>query len=69
MNRFHPSRRITTHAERLALLTPDQQARAFHHFLGAIESLTQPKSWTNPGPNREQLARALERAVNSQTGT
>jgi hypothetical protein len=61
--------RIRFHAERLAKLNDVDTAMAFHHFLGAVEGMCEPKSLINPGPNRERLLLALERAVNTVSGS
>jgi hypothetical protein len=63
------SARLRFHAERMRGMTHEQTSYAFHYFLGALESMCEPKSCINPGPNREALVLALERAINSQTGT
>lgn len=57
------------HSERAIRLETTKCAMAFAHFLGALQVMLAPASIVNKGPTREQIALALERAVNSQTGT
>lgn len=61
--------RIRAHTERLCSL-PDRDAMlAFHHFAGALAVMCEPKSYINPGPTRQRLCEAFERAINRRTGT
>lgn len=61
--------RIQHHCERLQKLSRDQESMVLHHFLGGLQAMCEPTSCINPGPSRKAILRALERAINHQTGT